>query len=131
MSFHSEIVMTFGKSKTVEEFLKAAHKKRAFSVVVVETGPDFEVLNTSSVVLVLFGGFCLCFSVWCFPEYSKLTRMPCVVAVLSAVHTVIWISDRSLRCAGGTDDGGLALRARHRHHADHRRSRLCHHGTRQ
>jgi hypothetical protein len=35
--------MTFGKSKSVEEFLKAAKKDRTFSVIVVETGPDFEV----------------------------------------------------------------------------------------
>ena len=35
--------MTFSRSKTVEEFLKVAKKTRTFSVVVVETGPDFEV----------------------------------------------------------------------------------------
>jgi translation initiation factor eIF-2B subunit beta len=35
-----EIVMTFGKSRTVEQFLKFAAQKRTFEVVVVESSPE-------------------------------------------------------------------------------------------
>lgn len=37
----NEIIMTYGKSRTVEEFLKAAARKRKFEVFVVETAPSF------------------------------------------------------------------------------------------
>ncbi|CAG8453746.1 15259_t:CDS:2 [Funneliformis caledonium] len=37
----NEIIMTVGKSRTVEMFLKAAAKKRKFSVVVAETSPTY------------------------------------------------------------------------------------------
>lgn len=35
--------MTFGRSKTVEEFLKAAHRKRTFQVIVAESAPQYDV----------------------------------------------------------------------------------------
>lgn len=35
----SEIIMTTGRSKTIEEFLKAAHRKRKFQVIVAEAAP--------------------------------------------------------------------------------------------
>jgi translation initiation factor eIF-2B subunit beta len=35
----NEIIMTIGKSKTVEEFLRAAHRKRKFQVIVAEAAP--------------------------------------------------------------------------------------------
>jgi translation initiation factor eIF-2B subunit beta len=35
----NEVIMTLGKSKTVEEFLKAAHRKRKFQVLVAAGGP--------------------------------------------------------------------------------------------
>ncbi|RKP11574.1 eukaryotic translation initiation factor 2B, subunit 2 beta, 39kDa, partial [Piptocephalis cylindrospora] len=38
----NEIILTMGRSLTVEAFLKAAAKKRRFQVVVAETGPDFQ-----------------------------------------------------------------------------------------
>jgi translation initiation factor eIF-2B subunit beta len=37
----NELIMTIGKSKTVEEFFRAAHRKRKFQVVVAETGPSY------------------------------------------------------------------------------------------
>lgn len=37
----NEVILTFGQSKTVEEFLKAAAKRRKFEVIVVETAPAF------------------------------------------------------------------------------------------
>mmetsp|Transcript_22575 Transcript_22575/g.78990 ORF Transcript_22575/g.78990 Transcript_22575/m.78990 type:complete len:402 (-) Transcript_22575:119-1324(-) len=37
----NEVILTFGKSTTVEEFLKAAAKRRKFEVIVVETAPTF------------------------------------------------------------------------------------------
>lgn len=39
-----EVIMTIGKSKTVEAFLKAAARKRKFTVIVAETAPSFVVL---------------------------------------------------------------------------------------
>jgi translation initiation factor 2B subunit (eIF-2B alpha/beta/delta family) len=40
----SEIIMVTGKSKTVEEFLKSAHRKRKFQVIVAETAPLYEII---------------------------------------------------------------------------------------
>jgi len=37
----NEVIMTYGGSKTVEEFLKAAGKKRKFEVIVAECAPSF------------------------------------------------------------------------------------------
>lgn len=37
----NEVIMTFGGSRTVEEFLKAAGKKRKFTVIVPETAPSY------------------------------------------------------------------------------------------
>ena len=37
----NEIIMTFGKSRTVESFLKKASLKRKFSVIVAECAPFF------------------------------------------------------------------------------------------
>eukprot|EP01116_Phalansterium_solitarium_P023751 TRINITY_DN848_c0_g1_i1.p1 TRINITY_DN848_c0_g1~~TRINITY_DN848_c0_g1_i1.p1 ORF type:complete len:369 (-),score=151.58 TRINITY_DN848_c0_g1_i1:244-1350(-) len=37
----NEVIMTFGRSRTVEEFLKAAARKRKFEVIVPETAPSF------------------------------------------------------------------------------------------
>jgi len=39
-SFVSEIIMTIGRSKTVEEFLKMAAVKRKFQVLVTESAPS-------------------------------------------------------------------------------------------
>lgn len=39
---YSEVVMTFGRSRTVQEFLKAAARKRKFEVVVAESGTSLE-----------------------------------------------------------------------------------------
>jgi len=38
----NEVVMTFGRSRTVQEFLKAAARKRKFEVVVAESAPSLE-----------------------------------------------------------------------------------------
>lgn len=37
---HSEIVLTIGKSRTVEAFLKSAAHHRKFTVIVAESGPS-------------------------------------------------------------------------------------------
>lgn len=37
--FFSEVIMTIGKSRTVEEFLIRAAQKRKFQVIVAETAP--------------------------------------------------------------------------------------------
>lgn len=36
----NEVIMTYGKSRTVEEFLKAAARKRKFEVIVAESAPS-------------------------------------------------------------------------------------------
>lgn len=46
----NEIIMTFGKSKAVEEFLKKAAKKRKFEVIVVESGPLYSGQETANVL---------------------------------------------------------------------------------
>jgi translation initiation factor eIF-2B subunit beta len=38
----NEIMLTYGKSETVEEFFKAARKKREFKVIVAESAPMFQ-----------------------------------------------------------------------------------------
>eukprot|EP01132_Coremiostelium_polycephalum_P006693 gene6693-8279_t len=43
----NEIIMTFGCSRTVEEFLKEAGRKRKFGVIVVETAPSLEGQQTA------------------------------------------------------------------------------------
>lgn len=41
IDIHSnEVIMTFGRSQTVSEFLKAAARKRKFEVIVAESGPS-------------------------------------------------------------------------------------------
>ena len=42
-----EVVLTFGRSKTVMEFLKAAARKRTFSVIVAESAPQYEGRQTA------------------------------------------------------------------------------------
>lgn len=37
----NEVIMTYGKSRTVEEFLKAAARKRKFEVIVAESAPSY------------------------------------------------------------------------------------------
>ena len=44
----NEIIMTMGKSKTVELFLKSAAKKRKFTVIVAETCPFYHGQETAS-----------------------------------------------------------------------------------
>jgi translation initiation factor 2B subunit (eIF-2B alpha/beta/delta family) len=39
---NSEVIMTFGASRTVEEFLKVAARKRKFEVIVAEAAPSYE-----------------------------------------------------------------------------------------
>lgn len=39
----NEIILTVGKSNTVERFLKEAAKTRKYQVVVVESAPDYQV----------------------------------------------------------------------------------------
>lgn len=39
----NEIILTIGKSKTVEKFLKTAAKTRKFQVIVVEGAPQYQV----------------------------------------------------------------------------------------
>lgn len=41
----SEIILTIGKSNTVERFLKSAAKTRQFQVIVVEAAPLYHVLT--------------------------------------------------------------------------------------
>jgi translation initiation factor eIF-2B subunit beta len=42
-----EVVLTFGRSRTVLEFFKAAARKRRFTVIVAETAPSFEGRQTA------------------------------------------------------------------------------------
>lgn len=52
----NEIILTMGKSTTVETFLKAAAKSRTFQVIVVEGAPDCDVSipDFSSVSLLVY-----------------------------------------------------------------------------
>ena len=39
---NSEFILTIGQSRTVEAFLKAASRKRKFTVIVAETAPSYD-----------------------------------------------------------------------------------------
>lgn len=41
------MILTYGGSKTIEEFFKAAAKKRTFEVIVAEAGPAFRGRETA------------------------------------------------------------------------------------
>ena len=43
----NEVILTHGRDPTVEAFLKAAHKKRTFEVIVCETSPGNEGQQTA------------------------------------------------------------------------------------
>merc|ERR1711991_555331 len=45
-----EVVLTFGRSKTVLEFLKAAARKRTFSVIVAESAPSMQGRHTAKLL---------------------------------------------------------------------------------
>jgi translation initiation factor 2B subunit (eIF-2B alpha/beta/delta family) len=42
---HSEIILTLGMSKTVEQFLKSAAHSHNYSVIIAETAPSFVSLS--------------------------------------------------------------------------------------
>ena len=44
----NEVVLTIGRDPTVEAFLRAAHKKRQFELVVAETAPSYEGRETAT-----------------------------------------------------------------------------------
>ena len=44
---HSEVILTFGRSLSVEAFLKTAAKKRSFKVIVVESAPSLNGQRTA------------------------------------------------------------------------------------
>jgi hypothetical protein len=45
-----QVIMTFGRSQTVDAFLKKAAAKRKFNVIVVESAPSFQVCRVQSPV---------------------------------------------------------------------------------
>lgn len=93
--------MTTGKSKTVEEFLKAAHRKRKFQVIVAEMAPMYEQSFLQHV---------LCFNRYCGHEMAvSLSKMgiettlitdASIYAVMSRVNKVI-LGAHSILANGG------------------------------
>lgn len=84
----NEIIMITGRSKTVEEFLKAAHRKRKFQVIVCETAP-------------LFSGQDMAVSLSKHGIDTTLIPDSAIYAVMSRVNKVI------LGCHAVLANGGL------------------------
>lgn len=101
----NEVIMTYGRSKTVEKFLKSAYnpsKKRVFSVIVAEGGPlcpghgMAESLSDSKIQTTLI------------PDTAIFAMMSRVNKVIIGTHTVL--ANGGLRAAIGTHIVALAAK---------------------
>jgi len=98
-----EIIMTFGKSETVEKFLKNAARKRTFSVIIAECAPNLrgqelaKSLVESNIETIVI------------PDSAVFAIMSRVNKVIIGAHSVM--ADGSLKAANGAQ--AIALAAKH------------------
>jgi len=98
-----EIIMTFGKSVTVEKFLKKAARKRIFSVIIAECAPDLhgqdlaKSLAESNIETIVI------------PDSAVFAIMSRVNKVIIGANSVM--ADGSLKAANGAQ--AIALAAKH------------------
>ncbi|KDN35319.1 nagb/rpia/CoA transferase-like protein [Tilletiaria anomala UBC 951] len=78
-----ELVLTMGRSRTVEAFLKAAAKDRKFTVIVAETAPSYSGHQTARVLSA--AGI----STILVPDSSIFSMMPRVSKVVIGAHAVL------------------------------------------
>lgn len=97
------MILTLGKSRTVELFLKAAAKDRKFTVIVAETGPSYAGHSTAR-VLSLAG-----ISTLLVPDSSIFALMPRVSKVVLGAHAVL--ANGGLLGAAGSSATALAAGA--------------------
>ncbi|EGG25404.1 translation initiation factor eIF-2B beta subunit [Cavenderia fasciculata] len=90
----NEVIMTLGSSRTVEEFLKEAGKKRKFGVIVVETAPSLEGHQTA-LALSKCG-----IDTTLIPDSSIFAMMSRVNKVIIGTHAVM--ANGGLIAASGT-----------------------------
>jgi len=83
----NEVILTVGKSRTVEAFLKKAHQKRVFQVLVVELAPKFK-------------GHEMAKNLADAGIFTRLIHDSAVFAFMSRVHKVI-IGTHSVMADGG------------------------------
>jgi translation initiation factor eIF-2B subunit beta len=79
----SEVIMTFGKSTTVENFLKSAGKKRKFELIVVESAPSYSGHETA-VTMAQFG-----INTTLITDSSVFAMMARVNKVIIGTHAVL------------------------------------------
>lgn len=101
----NEIIMTLGKSRTVENFLKTAAKKRKFTVIVAETAPTFK--GQEMAVSLAKAGI----EAICIPD-------SCIFALMSRVNKVI-IGTHAVLANGGllATSGSQVMASAAKHHA--------------
>ncbi|RZC40148.1 IF-2B domain containing protein [Asbolus verrucosus] len=99
----NEIILTVGKSNTVEEFLKYAAKKRLFQVIVVEAAPLYHGHKMAA-------SLAKCrIETTVIPDSAVFAMMSRVNKVIIGTHTVM--ADGGLRAPGGVH--AVALAAKH------------------
>ena len=99
----NEIIMTFGKSRTVEKFLKRAARKRKFAVVVAECAPLF-----AGQELALSLAECNIETI-VIPDSAVFAMMSRVNKVIVGSHSVL--ADGGLKASNGAQ--AIALAAKH------------------
>eukprot|EP01113_Clastostelium_recurvatum_P019384 TRINITY_DN2284_c0_g1_i2.p1 TRINITY_DN2284_c0_g1~~TRINITY_DN2284_c0_g1_i2.p1 ORF type:complete len:349 (-),score=89.90 TRINITY_DN2284_c0_g1_i2:52-1098(-) len=100
-----EVIMTFGTSRTVLEFLKAAARKRKFQVVVTESAPGFEG-HQAALALSAAG-----IDTTVIPDAAIFAMMARVNKVIIGTHAVV--ANGGLIAPAGTDMLSIAAQ----HHA--------------
>lgn len=101
----NEIIMTFGKSRTVESFLKKASLKRKFSVIVAECAPFFH--GQELAVSLASQGI----ETTVIPDSAVFAMMSRVNKVIIGAHAVY--ADGGLKACNGAQSMALAAK----HHA--------------
>lgn len=116
----NEIILTVGKSNTVEKFLKEAAKTRKYQVIVVESAPEYQVIIYYQIkyviVSIFFQGHTLACSLAksniqtiVIPDSAVFAMMSRVNKVIIGTHTVM--ANGGLRAASGINT--VALAAKH------------------
>ncbi|KAL6056085.1 GCD complex subunit gcd7 [Balamuthia mandrillaris] len=99
----NEVIMTFGLSRTVEEFLKAAARKRKFEIIVAESAPSFTGQETAASMSKVGIETTL------IPDSAIFAMMARVNKVIVGTHAVL--ANGGLIALSGTH--ALALAAKH------------------
>eukprot|EP00698_Gefionella_okellyi_P006600 TRINITY_DN15922_c0_g1_i1.p1 TRINITY_DN15922_c0_g1~~TRINITY_DN15922_c0_g1_i1.p1 ORF type:complete len:407 (+),score=74.42 TRINITY_DN15922_c0_g1_i1:72-1223(+) len=99
----NEIIMTFGKSKSVEEFLRTASKTRKFAVIVVETAPELEGQQMAQILAELKISTTLISDTAAFAMMSRVNK------IIVGAHAVL--ANGGYLSAAGANSFALAARA--------------------